>query len=123
MKKIESDFPQELNSHIRTLNSLYQLIMKQKSMLEESDLEKLFNSQTEFEKIAEIIPEQRKKLTFLEEAFCTSTEIPDKIYHNLDGLIAQINELMQKIIKLENQNYSLLLFSENKIETEINILG
>ena len=109
MRKIEFDFQQELQQQIQILNSLYELTLKQKALLEEGDYENLFTTKSNFDEISQVIQKQRKKLSSFENNWnCDQSVISQSVRQRINELVDQLSELMKKVIITENKNYSML---------------
>lgn len=109
MKKITIDFPQELQQQIKLLNSLYELTLKQKNLIENCDYENLFTTKSDFNEITKTIKLQREKLSYFEDSWdFHQSDISLNVLNNINELVQQINDLMKKVKKIENQNCIML---------------
>ena len=117
MKRIDFPFPNELRRQIKTLNSLYQIIVEQKSLLENSDFENLDANRTKFNKISEVIIKSKDRLnTFEKEWNSVDFESLEPEITEVSGLIDQLGDLMHQIIEMEHYNSSILETSQQKID-------
>ena len=106
MKKIEFEFQQELQQQIDLLNSFYELISKQKALLEKSDYENLFITKSNFDEISKTIQQRREKLSYFENS-CNSG-LPQIEIREIKKLINRISDIMKKVLIIENQTCHML---------------
>lgn len=112
MKKVDFQFQEELQEHIKTLNSLYKVIMEQKSMLENNDFENLYTNRSKFNEIARIVTRDRQKLDIMENV---ADEAAENHILEINGLINQMSDLMHQIIEIEEHNSSIMQISQHKL--------
>ncbi len=117
MKRIDFPFPNELRKQIKTLNSLFNIIIEQKSLLENNDFENLFTNHSKFNKITDLVAKRKQKLDIMESEWASvdfesfGIEITE-----IDELINQLSDLMHQIIEIEHYNSSIMEISQQKID-------
>lgn len=121
MKKIDSEIPEQLLQQVDILNSLYELILKQQSLLEKEDYESFFTTKSELDEINKVIQQKREQL-FIIENTCDIYQynISKNTQKRINEIIAQLDDLMKKVQIVENQNCCMLELSQQKIGEALN---
>lgn len=122
MKRIDFPFPNELRKQIKTLNSLYNVIIEQRFLLENNDFENLNTNRSKLNKLTEVMNSRREQLINIENDWdSVEFDSPELETEEINGLINQLSDLMHQIIEIEHHNSSILEASEQKLDELLQI--
>ena len=121
MKRNNCNIPEELTTQIEILSTLQKLILKQKMLIESEDFDNLYTSKSDFDEINDLIQQKREQLSIIENRWdCYQSEISEDTQIRINNLLDQLNDMAEKVLIVENENYDILEISQQKIGEVIN---
>ena len=121
MKRNKCNIPDELTTQIEILSTLHKLILRQKTLIENEDFDNLYTTKSDFDEINDLIQQKRQQLSVIENGWdCYQSEISEDTQIRINNLLDQLNDLAEKVLIVEHENYDILEVSQQKIGEVIN---